>query len=1257
MRTIKRMLRLFTVALLSVVFAISVTACKKGNHKPSREPEPTPTPKPLPPEVEGDQSGIDWTKYWDGTTTSGGTDGFTFNQSISIGDVASTPVTGNTSSDLGEGIAVTFNTDGGTAVATQSVEENGVAVKPSNPEKSGHMFVNWYEDSELKTVYDFNTPVTAARTLYAKWTSLPSSVHNVYTYGESLAVEFSGSTTTTVEYKEKDADSWTTVEAPLIRSVSGGVRADIVGLKAGEYDVKVGSDTVSGIHVDAYDRSGYAHFNRKSTEAAYTGVGAYKDDGTLKDGALVIYVNEANKNNVKEYVYKNTANGLVKEDISAYIKPGTPTSNGKPLGGDSYWSIGYILNNRGYENNTERANYGIQKLTFTYSAVVVRLLGTITSETNYSTGAPSLHGLTYYAKGGDTNPITGVTYKKGVDVPNGGTVNDDGEMARITNAKNLTIEGIGEDAIMEGWGIHFVSNDNLHNNPGAGTSFEVRNITFKNYPEDAIGMEGTQGTKVDQATGSITGGASSDSADLISPVERCWVHHNTFLPGFCSQPAESDKADGDGSCDFKRGQFYTLSYNHFSNCHKTNLIGSSDTTQTFNVTIHHNWYETVKARQPLARRANIHYYNNYVSDATDYVTSFRGNCLVFSEANFYDGCKQVTQKKDGVGVAWNNIYYACYAENNYTELTSRTETVANSCKFIARNIDYTQFYIQPDKFYYDSAKKVSDCLLDSATGARVRVLMSAGANGSQAAANETAINQYTPSNAVSVGNGLNLDLTKASKGNSVMSNVVLSGITGVDGSTGAKGKGQLITFTLTAPAEVKVNGTAKDADHRPQIVDSYGKVWQDKFSGEVTVVLPKGTYFITSGQKDKEATILSLSFADTKASAQARVDAANAALSAIPNSITMNDDTYVKAAQTAYSALLAAEQEQIDSELYQKLGKAITAINQLKIEYVKARINYIGTVNNSSYIKINEAQAAYDKLSAAQQAQVDNYSTLTAAWTAYAQFAAQNVIDRMLDLPEVENIQKITSLELIDTAQNWFDAVSNAFESLTVDEDEGGQQAIVRAHNDGKTYARLTNGLTALTTRKAELEKAEAEKQALETFVTALETVTDVSSLTTVECNNIVALYEKLSAEKQAEYADNETYVAIKAKQEEAAKQAKKLSFTSGAEGYQNSDFTVTGSTRTDKNEKVEVGGVTYTTSLKMESKNSITFNTSSKMTLTLYFLAQSGKKIEIDGSVKEIGSDGVLTVTLEAGAHTIAKGSGGTTNTYLFLVELTPAN
>ncbi len=93
------------------------------------------------------------------------------------------------------------------------------------------------------------------------------------------------------------ADSaYVKIDNELIRQYSSNWRADAVGLAAGNYIMKVeailsdGSkvSTVSGtITVNANDRSGFAF----SGDSEYnTGSGAYNEDGTLKNGARVIYV-------------------------------------------------------------------------------------------------------------------------------------------------------------------------------------------------------------------------------------------------------------------------------------------------------------------------------------------------------------------------------------------------------------------------------------------------------------------------------------------------------------------------------------------------------------------------------------------------------------------------------------------------------------------------------------------------------------------------------------------------------------------------------------------------------------------------------------------------------------------------------------------------------------------------------------------------------------------------------------------------------
>ena len=64
---------------------------------------------------------------------------------------------------------VTFDSNGGSAVASQTVKEGEKAAKPANPTRDGYAFEGWFADEALKTAYDFNTPVTSDITLYADW--------------------------------------------------------------------------------------------------------------------------------------------------------------------------------------------------------------------------------------------------------------------------------------------------------------------------------------------------------------------------------------------------------------------------------------------------------------------------------------------------------------------------------------------------------------------------------------------------------------------------------------------------------------------------------------------------------------------------------------------------------------------------------------------------------------------------------------------------------------------------------------------------------------------------------------------------------------------------------------------------------------------------------------------------------------------------------------------------------------------------------
>lgn len=673
---------------------------------------------------------------------------FSFNKTVEIGAVegsASGPAV--TNPDAAE-YTVTFS-DG---AITQNVAKGGLAVEPL-VKNDGHYLMGWYVDAGYSTEYDFNQPVTGALDLHAKWGD-NQGLELVQGNYESIALEWSGSAGE-VKYRLSGDGAWTTVDGELVREKDGSVRADILGIKAGLYDVQANGKTITGIPVKAYDRSGYAHFNYKN------GVGAYNDDGTLKDNALVIYVTDENKDTVMtEIAEANDDVNLFKLPYSGYGKDWNEN-------GDKYATgIGWWLNNNQYtssnvgssnnkqpSNTYDATNGGNLGFKMINRPIVVRFIGTVTTP----------EGATSYNH-----------------TDEGGGIGDNGHMVRMKDLKDVTIEGVGDDAVIQGWGFHFVSGGGTKSE-GRGTSFEVRNLTFNEYPEDAVGMEG-----------------QAESKKITAPVERCWIHHNTFLPGRCDNPAESDKKEGDGSCDFKRGYYFTCSYNYFEYCHKTNLIGSSDSSLQYNMTYHHNiWYQC-GSRIPLTRQANVHFYNNYVfgdpaekttpyshisKPALSYVHSLRANCYLFSEYNYYEGCKNILRGSEGGdGKFYGNTYYACSdLKVPVTEVDSRTQTVSNNCSdpTPTRGNDYRTFDTDSKLFYYDSVNGKSDCLLDDSLSARLRAIFYAGALGhGEVTKKMQQMNTSTPVNNPSV-------------------------------TTAFKAKGQVYTFTVSATAGSTSNSNTR----------------------------------------------------------------------------------------------------------------------------------------------------------------------------------------------------------------------------------------------------------------------------------------------------------------------------------------------------------------------------------------------------------------------------------------------------------------
>ncbi len=65
---------------------------------------------------------------------------------------------------------VTFDSNGGTSVAKQSIPENRYVTEPDKPTKEGYSFEGWFKEKTCQIAWDFSKDtVTKDMTLYAKW--------------------------------------------------------------------------------------------------------------------------------------------------------------------------------------------------------------------------------------------------------------------------------------------------------------------------------------------------------------------------------------------------------------------------------------------------------------------------------------------------------------------------------------------------------------------------------------------------------------------------------------------------------------------------------------------------------------------------------------------------------------------------------------------------------------------------------------------------------------------------------------------------------------------------------------------------------------------------------------------------------------------------------------------------------------------------------------------------------------------------------
>jgi pectate lyase len=167
---------------------------------------------------------------------------------------------------------------------------------------------------------------------------------------------------------------------------------------------------------------------------------------------------------------------------------------------------------------------------------------------------------------------------------------------------NMTIEGIGNDATINGFGF-------LLRNAG---NVEMRNFSIINFMDDGISL---------------------DTANC-----NVWIHNVDLYYGKAG--GDADQAKGDGSIDIKgNSQYITVSYVHFYDSGKCSLCGMKSESGPNYITYHHNWFDHSDSRHARVRTMSVHMYNNYYDGNAKYGAGSTMGSSLFIQNNYFNNCK------------------------------------------------------------------------------------------------------------------------------------------------------------------------------------------------------------------------------------------------------------------------------------------------------------------------------------------------------------------------------------------------------------------------------------------------------------------------------------------------------------------------------------------------------------------------------------------------------------------------------------------
>ena len=84
---------------------------------------------------------------------------------------------------------LTFETNGGSAIAPVTVRHGNAVARPADPTKDKYTFIGWYVDPEFSAEYDFATVLEADKTIYAKFELTSTPIGDIYVRYDVLHIK------------------------------------------------------------------------------------------------------------------------------------------------------------------------------------------------------------------------------------------------------------------------------------------------------------------------------------------------------------------------------------------------------------------------------------------------------------------------------------------------------------------------------------------------------------------------------------------------------------------------------------------------------------------------------------------------------------------------------------------------------------------------------------------------------------------------------------------------------------------------------------------------------------------------------------------------------------------------------------------------------------------------------------------------------------------------------------------------------------